>query len=179
MPHPLQITIDRLPELLEKNAPAMMRRMVGRMKADVAKGDLSGRVSHGGLFLKVGEEDLVREFVAAIKEVFAAEESSGFGSDNSLSLQTESGYGGGIDEFESSTDAFRTLCRDAAKLGVTGADRYHNRAFLTALKDAFTRSRMDVRATDELMPYAKAALNAELAVLYTKLDEIGTRGQAA
>jgi hypothetical protein len=29
------------------------------------------------------------------------------------------------------------------------------------------------------MPYAKSALNAELGVLYTKLDEIGTRGPAA
>jgi hypothetical protein len=166
MPHPLQTTIDRLPDVLEKNAPAMMRRMVARMRA------APGHSSHGGLFLKVGEEDLVREFAAAVRECFAPSEDKFLSQGISMRLSTDSGYGIGIDEFETSTTAFHSLCQHAAKAGIDGMERYGKDAFLQAMKHAFERSRMDARATEELMPPAKTELNTELRALYRQLDAV-------
>lgn len=168
MTHPLQTTIDRLPELLERNAPAMMRRIVARMKAEAA---LSGQSSHGGLFLKVAEEDLVREFTAGVRNAFAPGEAGAFDIAGSLSL--DSNYGA-IDEFETSSDAFRALRDTATRLGVKGVGNYGKSPFVTAMKEAFKQSRMDAKATEELMPSAKSALNDELKALYTQLDRLGS-----
>ena len=151
--------------------------MIARMKADMAQHDLSGTVSHGVLFLKVGEEDLVEAFVAAIKETFGPKERGAFDPSVPMSLEAESGYGPESGEFETSSAAFAALCQRAAILGVHGTERYKKDVFLGAIRDAFRRSRLDARATNEVMPYAKSALNSELKALYTQLDAIGARSQ--
>jgi len=170
------MAIQRLPELLEKNAPAMMRRIVAHMKSDMAQGDTAGKVSHGGLFLKVGEEDLVREFLAAIREAFAAKQDA-LDIGMALSLEAENGNSPAVD-FATSNAAFASLCKSAAPLGLE-VERYRSDAFVAAMENTFQRSRMDARATEELMPFARSALNGELRALYIKLDQLATRGSAA
>jgi hypothetical protein len=171
----LQKTVDRLPEILEKNAVTMMRRMITRMKTAMEQHAQAGNVSHGALFLKVGENDLVREFERAIKE---ATSTAALGSADSavagLSLEAADGPDA-VDEFETSTALFDRLCANARAVGVKGTGLYHKEVFVGALKDAFEQSRMDRQAMQELRPYARAALNAELLVLYGKLDELANQ----
>lgn len=172
----LQKTIDRLPEILEKNAVTMMRRMIARMKTAMEQHAQAGNVSHGALFLKVGENDLVREFERALKE---ATSPAALGSADTalagLSLAAEDGADA-VDEFETSTALFNRLCTNARAIGVKGTGRYHKEVFVTALRDAFEQSRMDRQAMQELRPYARAALNTELLGLYGKLDELTAAG---
>ena len=172
----LQKTVDRLPEILEKNAVTMMRRMIARMKAAMEQRAQEGNVSHGALFLKVGENDLVREFERALKEATSpAALGSADSAVSALSLSLEAADGAeAADEFETSTALFTRLCANAKAVGVKGTGRYHKEVFVGALKDAFEQSRMDRQAMQELRPYARAALNAELLGLYGKLDELAT-----
>jgi len=165
----LHKAIEQFPAILERNAPAMMRRMIARMKAQLENDDRAGgQVSHGLLFLRVGEDDLVREFLAATTSTFVKNEPSEFGG---LSLEPEGGRPQ-LPEFQSSDVAFAKLCAEADRLRVFGTDGYGKEKFLDAMTDAFVRSRMDERATAELMPYAKSALNAELQALYSKLADL-------
>lgn len=168
MEHALQTAINRLPEILERNAPGMMRRIVARMKAQMEQDDRAGDLSHGLLFLKVGEEDLVREFLAATRAAFVRNEPSGFGG---LSLEPEEGRRD-FPEFRESDMAFAKLCENAARLHVLGADVYDKKRFIETMADAFGRARMDTRATAELTPYARVALDAELQGVYTKLNQL-------
>jgi hypothetical protein len=175
MEHALQRAVDRLPEILEKNAPAMMRRIVAHMRSKLTADGVVGNVSHGMLFLKVGEEDLVREFLAATTAAFVKNEPTDFGA---LSLEPEGGKQT-YPEFAGSDAAFDKLCADAANVRVSGFERYDKGKFLGALGEAFVHARMDSRATAELLPYAKVALNAELQALYTKLDELAGQRPAS
>jgi hypothetical protein len=178
MPHPLQATINRLPELLERNAPQMMRRIVAHIKGDLGSSQASSNASHALLLLKVAEEDLVASFVSAVQETFETKERGMFEPSVSLSLEPESGN---EEEetaaFVAADAAFTSLCRRAADVGVHGAERYKKSRFLTAMKDAFARARMDERATVALMPAARSALNAELRALYAQLETMTTRAQ--
>jgi hypothetical protein len=177
MKHELQVTVDRLPEILEKNAPGMMRRMILAMRAAIERGAHLRAVSHGALFLKVGEADLVREFEGAMKDAMSSVRSrASHGSfEPSLSLSLDSlDDEDAPDELEGSTQVYATLCHTAQEAGVAGLARYKGTVFWSAVMDAFVRSRMDARAISELMPYARAALNVELMGLYQKLDDLGT-----
>lgn len=165
--------IDRLPQIIEKNAPGMMRRMVARMKTQLAELDHDGSASHGSLFLKVGEENLVEHFGAAAHATFGKKEDSDLAG---LSLEPEGGPAQDL-EFTASTAAFTKLCADAAQQGVRSLDRFNKDAFVRAMEDAFKRSRMDERATSELMSFAKSALDVELQAIYTKLDQLAVSGQ--
>jgi hypothetical protein len=159
--------IQRLPQIIEKNAPGIMRRIVARMKADLAQAEAGNQnVSHGALFLKVAEEDLVRNFVTATHAAFLQEDSALVG----LSLEPEGGRADS--QYAASNAAFDKLCADAQRLGVRGVERFGKDSFERAMEDAFKRSRMDERATAELISFARAALDSELQAIYAKLDAL-------
>lgn len=160
--------IARLPQIIEKNAPGIMTRIVGRMKADLARVEAEGRnVSHAALFLKVAEEDLVRNFATAAHAAFMKEDSGLIG----LSLEPESGKAHDA-LYAGSRAAWDKLAASAQRLGVPGVDRFGRETFERAMEAAFRNSRMDERATRELMDFARSALDAELQVIYTKLVEL-------
>ena len=165
--------IERLPEIIDRNAAGIMSRIVARVKADLARVEAGGgNVSHGALFLKVAEEDLVRNFAAATRAAFLQEDSDLVG----LSLEPESGkVHDGL--YAGSGAAYAKLCASAQRLGVDGVDRFGREPFERAMEAAFRSSRMDQRATSELMDFARSALDAELQVIYTKLGELA--GDAA
>ena len=136
----------------------------------VATANRSDNLSHGSLFLRIGEEDLVNEFVKVMVVVFKGKPAP---DSNLLSLEPEGGRPN-WPEFASSDAAYDRLCDSADRLGVRGFGRFDKEAFMGVLLDAFDRARMDERATTELLPYAKVALNAELEALYAKLTEFAS-----
>lgn len=160
--------IGRLPEIIEKNAPGIMSRIVARMKADLARVEAEGRnVSHGALFLKVAEEDLVRNFASATHAAFMKEDSGLIG----LTLEPEGGKAHDA-LFAGSRAAWDKLSASAQRLGVPGVARFGRETFERAMEAAFRNARMDERATRELMDFARTALDAELQVIYSKLGEL-------
>ena len=173
----LQKAIDRMPTILVKNAPSMVQRMLVTMKAMVSERGHQANASHGMLFLKVGEADLVREFgVATAQAVDAVRQKieRRRGSPPSLSLEMDSdGDAHPGDDFNTSDAIFSSLCNKATAWGVIGCDAYDKDVFIKILEQAFERSRMDHQASAELMPYARQALNSELCKLYGKLESVG------
>ncbi len=173
----LQKAIDRMPAILVKNAPSMIQRMLVAMKAMIAERGHQANASHGMLFLKVGEADLVHEFGVATAqevEVVRQEIERRRGSPPSLALET---FGAADahpgDDFNTSDACFSSLCNKAAAWGVIGCDAYDKDVFIKILEQAFQQSRMDRQASAELMPYARRALNTELCKLYGKLETVG------
>lgn len=178
----LQNAIDRMPAIMVKNAPSMIQRMLVVMKATVAERGHQANASHGMLFLKVGEADLVREFGVATAQVVDAVRQQielRRGSPPSLKLEM---FGDGDadagDTFDTSDACFSRLCNKAAAWGVIGCEAYDRAVFIKILEQAFAHSRMDRQASAELMPYARQALNAELCKLYGKLESVGVAALA-
>ncbi len=173
----LQQTIDRLPAILVHNAPSMIQRMLVSIKAMIAERGYQANASRGLLFLKVGEADLVREFGVAMAqgaEAVRQKIERQRGSPPSLALEMlGDAQAHSADDFKTSDDCFSSLCNKAAAAGVVGCDAYDKQVFLTVLQQAFEQSRMDAQALDELMPYARRALNAELCRVYGKLESVG------
>ena len=164
-----------MPAILVHNAPSMMRRMGVFMQAAIAERGHQANASHGALFLRVGEADLVREFGVAMEESmdYVRRKLEDFrGSPPSLTLETVGEAPLAADDFKTSNALFKDLCSHAQALGVIGCDAYHKDIFLKALKQAFEKSRMDAQAMAELLPYARLALNAELCKVYAKLDSL-------
>ena len=173
MENKFKTTIDRLPELLKKNAAAMMQRMTAQIKAEMIRHDPAGNLAHAVLLLRVGEADLAVAFVDAVAETFAPRERGRFDFSMPMSLDLEEEQVAGTDPFASSTAAFDILCDTAEELGIPGVQRYSKDVFLGAVKDAFVRSRMDATTTEHLLPFVKTALDAELARLYAQLAALG------
>lgn len=161
---------ERLPQVIEKNAQPIMKRVIDRTRTQLESSGQAAGGSHGLLFLKVGEADMVDAFVAATRARFAAEVDDLAG----LSLEPEEGPRAN-DDFAAADKAFAKLRANTRAHGAGGLDRYGSEAFLAAMLDAFQHSRMDARATAELMPCARAALNTELQAFYVQLDALVTR----
>ena len=178
----LQNAIDRMPAILVKNAPSMIQRMLVAMKATIAERGLQANATHGMLFLKVGEADLVREFGVATAqqvEVVRQKIERRRGSPPSLALEMfgdADAHPG--DDFATSDACFASLCNKAAAWGVIGCDAYDKDVFIKILEQSFEQSRMDRQASAELMPYARQALNTELGKLYGKLESVGVAAVA-
>ncbi len=178
----LQKAIDRMPTILVNNAPSMIRRMLIAMKAKIAERGHQANASHGMLFLKVGEEDLVRAFAAATEQVVDVVRQKierRRGSPPSLALEMfGDGDGHPAEDFDTSDACFSSLCHKAAAWGVIGCDAYDKNVFIKILEQALEQSRMDRQAMAELMPYARQALNTELCKLYGKLESVGVAAGA-
>ena len=63
-------TLERLPELLIRNAFNMMQRIVSAMQTALEKNRDLENPSFCALTLRMGSEDLAREFAEAIKKRF-------------------------------------------------------------------------------------------------------------
>jgi hypothetical protein len=172
----LQKAIDRMPTILVKNAPSMIQRMLVAMKAMIAERGHQANASHGMLFLKVGEADLVREFGVVTAQVVDAVRQKielRRGSPPSLKLEMfgdVDAHPG--DTFNTSDSCFSSLCNKAVAWGVIGCEAYDSAVFIKILEQTFEQSRMDRQASAELMPYARQALNMELCKLYSKLESV-------
>ena len=179
MQEALQNAIDRLPELLVKYAPSMMRRIIAAMQEEITQRGQLANPSYKTLLLKMSEADLVREFEIAIKDAMqsvkskpARQDARADGPSLLLELFDEESASL-IADFRGSSDLFEALRGKARKLGATGIDSFGKDAFLKALKAAFDKSRIEPEVMTDLMPYARRALSGELLKVYGKLDALG------
>lgn len=174
----LKKTVALLPEILPKNAKPMMQRIVDAMQNAMTADPQMGASSYRSLLLKMSTDDLVREFDLAIRESMKTIQQAsgalgvavlGLG----LSIEPLDGDAGSSDaDFLSSTALFKKLCAKASGLGIEGLSAYSFDVFLAALNDAFAKSRIDPVEAKKMMPFARQALNGELAKLYEKLDSL-------
>lgn len=179
MKETLKKTVDRLPDIMAKNARTMMRRMVVAMNEEMARNIEEANASYSALLLKVSEADLVDAFEVALKDAMASLKGTPAKpakfADSTLPLSLEladDANSSAQDDFLACTVLFDTLRANAKKLGVGGISPFSKDIFLTALKDAFTKSRIDSAEIGKLMPYARRALNRELLAVYDKLNAL-------
>ncbi len=175
MSETLKRTVGNLPAILHKNAPAMMQRMVDVMQQAIAADPQLGPASYCALLLKMSSPDLAREYDRALGDSLGAlnEPSVAGASSRWLSIEPLDAAAAQSDrDFASSIALFDRLKTRASGLGVKGLGAYGKDLFLAALNEAFARSRIDPAEAEKLMPFARQALNAELAKFYAKLDSL-------
>jgi len=171
-------TVARLPEILVKNANAMMLRMVAAMQNSIGADQQLADASYCGLLLKMASDDLARGFENAIRESMAAMRSAG--GDPNFSA---TGFALAIEpmvddastekaDFHTATLAFEKLRAKGKALGVRGLRNYERNVLLTCLLQAFAKSRVSANETAKVLPHARRALNDELVRLYAKLEQL-------
>jgi hypothetical protein len=174
----LKKTIGHLPELLSKNASSMMQRMVDFMQNIIAADPQMGPSSYLALMLKMSSDQLVREFDAALRESMtairrAAEKSGGPVTGFGMSIEPlEAPDPTAEADFARSTQLYQKLLPMTTLHEIRGFSAYRKEVFLTAVSDAFAKSKIDADATKKLMPLARKALNAELIRLYEKINTL-------
>jgi hypothetical protein len=124
----------------------------------------------------MSSDDLVREFDHAIREAMKAIQMAAAGPGHAalgLGLSIEPAEADGSEaDFQSSTVVFKKLSAKASGLGIKSLGGYSKDVFLTAVSEAFAKSRIDPDEAKKMMPLARQALNGELAKLYEKLDAL-------
>lgn len=174
MSETLKKTVGSMPQILHKNAKSMMQRMVDAMQEAIAADPQLGPSCYCALLLKMSSGDLGREYERALGESLGAIKPSGSGSSSQwLSIEPlEAAAALSAHDFAGSTALFEKLRARATGLGVKGLGAYGKDLFLAALKEAFDRSGIDLAEVERLMPFARRALDAELAKFYAKLDSL-------
>lgn len=171
-------TVARLPEILSKNAPSMMMRLLASMQSEIEQDRQLANAAYCTLTLKLSAPDLAREFNIAIKDTMTSitvgATSTGINTGGlSLSLDLlDDAIPESNDDFLDSTALFDTLCAHAKAIGVEDVNAFGKDVFLVPLKEAFAKSRIDNQEAAKLMPYARRALDVELTKIYVKLDSL-------
>lgn len=174
----LKKTVERLPEILDKNAKSMMQRIVEATLDAIAKDPQLGASAYCSLVLKASGNDLVTGFVLALeKTTRAIQEASGkpgpFALGLGLSIEPlDPSAAPSEADFANSNSKFEMLCAKARDLGVEGLRPYGKEIFLAAFDDAFTMSRIEPSEGGKIVPLARRALDRELVRLYEKLDSL-------
>lgn len=170
----LKTTVGSLPQILHKNAKAMMQRMVDAMQEAIAADPQLGPSCYCALLLKMSSGDLGREYERALGESLGTIKPSGPGSSSQwLSIEPlQAAEALSARDFAGSTELFEQLRTRASGLGVKGLGAYGKDLFIAALKETFDRSKIEPAEVERLMPFARRALDAELAKLYAKLDSL-------
>jgi hypothetical protein len=177
MSESLKTIVARLPEVLCRNAESMMRRMVDAMQHAIAADPQLEGSSYCALTLRMSANDLVREFDRSIRESMdsikpdargLAVSVSGLG----LSVAPLDPNASSDADFASSTALFDKLCSKAGGVGVDGFGPSSKSVFIAALDDALTKARIDPAEAAKMMPFARQALDHELAKMYEKLDSV-------
>jgi hypothetical protein len=174
----LKKTVERLPEILNKNAKSMMQRVVDAALEAMAKDPQLGASAYCSLVLKASSSDLISQFASALeKSTRAIQEAHGKAGTLALGLglsiePLDPTMAPSDADFASSNSKFEMLCAKASGLGVEGLRPYGKDIFLGAFDDAFTMSRIDPLEGGKIMPFARRALDRELVRLYEKLDSL-------
>lgn len=171
-------TIEHLPQILVKNANAMMLRMAAGMQQAIRADSGLENATFCMLVLKTASSTLAVEFERAMAESMAALRRdtgkvqfsiSGF----SLSIvPLEPVASTAKADFQPSTAAFDKLCAKAAALGVRGLGMFNKDVMLECVVEAFGKSRVEAPDVATMLPYLRRALNDELLRLYAKLDAL-------
>jgi len=174
----LKKTVERLPEILNKNAKSMMQRIVEATLDAIVNDPQLGASAYCSLVLKASSNDLVTGFVLALeKSTRAIQEASGkpgtlaFGLGLSIEPLDPAAARSDAD-FLNSNSRFEMLLAKVRGLGIEGLSPYSKEIFLAAFDDAFTISRIEPSEGGKIMPLARRALDRELVRLYEKLDSL-------
>ena len=179
MNSPLKKAIDRLPDIMLKNAASMMQRMILTTQNNMTQDPALANAAYCALMLKMSAPDLIREFHAAMEQAMqslkASAGKSGLfsgGLSLSLELETDASADTSVNDLQPASAAFDTLCACARAHQLEVSSAFGPDIFLTVLKDAFAKSRIDSTEAQKIMPYARSALNTELVNLYGKLGAL-------
>lgn len=163
--------IDALPAILQKNAQSMMRRMIVAMQSEMTKDPAFVNATYYALLIKLGENDLVREFEDSFKDSMEViTTGSGRTVSAGLSFELVDDSSACVDsDFSTSTIEFEQLCEYCKLLGISGIGMFEKDVFLKPLKSALLKARIRDAEAVHILPVARRALNAELVNLYQKL----------
>ena len=174
MSETLKKTVGNMPQILHKNAKSMMLRMVDAIQEAIAAEPQLGPSSYCALLLKMSSDDLAREYERALGEALGEIKPSSPGSSSQwLSIEPlEAAAALSAQDFSGSTALFNKLRARATGLGVKGLGAYGKELFIAALKEAFDKSGIDPAEVEKMMPFARRALDVELAKFYAKLESL-------
>ncbi len=177
MNSPLKKAIDHLPEIMMKNAASMMQRMILTTQNNMTQDPALANAAYCALMLKMSAPDLIREFHAAMEQAMqslkaSAGKSGLFGGGLSLELESDASADTSVNDLQPASAAFDTLCACARAHQLEVSSAFGPDIFLTVLKDAFAKSRIDSTEAQKMIPYARSALNTELVNLYGKLGAL-------
>jgi hypothetical protein len=171
-------TVHHLPEILVKNANAMMLRMVSAMQQAIGADTAMENATYCALVLKMTADNLAQEFELAVRasmEAIRRDGGRGQFSASGLALAIEpleSAASSLESDFQTSTEAFDKVCDKADRLGVKGIRLYNKDVILACVSEAFSKSRVEASEAAKMLPFARRALNDELLRLYAKLDAL-------
>jgi hypothetical protein len=171
-------TVERLPEILVKNASGMMQRMVTAMQLAVAADAGLENAAYCGLVLKMSADGLAHEFERAVTESMVAIKrdsgkaqfsASGF----SLAIEPLDAAASSAEaDFRSSSAVFTQLRAKADSLGAHNLAMFNKDVLLACVNEAFAKSRVGATEAAKTLPHARRALNDELLKLYHRLHAL-------
>jgi hypothetical protein len=176
MSETLNRILAQMPDAITKAAPSMIGRMIEKMQGALARDAHLPQVSYCTLLLKVGADDVAREFVAGLADVAARKRQpkppnalpSGFG----MLLEPMNESDPSIGTMEESTKAFGRMVARATSLGVNGFEAFGKEYFLGPFREALLKARVDEPSVACLIPYACRALDGELVRVYERIEAL-------
>ena len=157
-----------------REASAMSVRLVATMQAALMRDVQRPNITFAALMLKISASDFSREFVQALEAKISFPEKSqpsvfgGLG----FELVSEDAADSPQKIMQISSALFSQLQTEAKTLGIHGMDVFDKTTFLTVIKEAMVNARIDEGNLAVLMPYACAALDSELVVLYRRIKAL-------
>lgn len=172
MPDALKSANSFTPENLVRQAPVMIGRIIDHMQAALARDGNLPNVPYCALLVKLGANDLAREFTQSLRLGLATltEETLSPAPMFTLELTLTDAPDPAVETMRQSSALFEQLCANAKTLGIKGMDAVGKNIFLTALREALVKARIDEANVGHLMPYACQALDVELVALYHRVN---------
>lgn len=179
MSETMRRVLAQMPDAVAKAAPAMAGRIIAAMQAELARDAQLPQISYCTLLLKVGADDVSREFADGLREAAARKTRpkppnappSGFG----LLLEPMNESDPSVGNMQKSSEAFGRVVAKAAVLGVNGFEAYGKEYFLGPFREALAKARVDESSVARLMPYACRAFDTELVRLYEQLEALSRK----
>lgn len=172
----LSAAVAQLPDAIARGAPLMIGHIIESMQIAIARDAQLPNVSYCSLLLKLGANDMAREFSMELKQAVAHRRKpkdpgalpSAFG----LLLEPIGAADPSVETMQNSTELFGRVLAKTEALGINGLQAYGKEFFLAPLREAMVKARIDEDNIARMMPYACRALDAELARLYERLDAV-------
>ena len=179
-------SLTKLPEKIVAYAPTMIGRVVDNMQITLGRDAHLPNISYCALLVKLGAADIAREFTAHLDHVLTGaavppQDTSFSTTISSLPLELLSADGPdpSVQALRASSDLFDTVAAKAKVLGIKDFRIYGKKLFLAALRQGFTKARIDEENIARLLPYACSALDTELVTLYGRFETMLGKIQSA
>lgn len=167
------------PENLVREAPVIIGRIIEHMQASLARDANLPNIPYCALLVKLGANDLTREFVEGFNAGCATLKQKPPSPTSMLTLELvlTDAPDPAVAILRESSAVFDQLSANAKALGVTGINAYGKDMFLVPLREALVKARIDEASAVHLMPYACRALEVELLALYRRVNAQMKSGQ--